>query len=92
MKEKIDQIKEFFEDNLPDYNIEYLHSDANHKFRFNHSGPTHWLRLSDEVVEDQSYETIINRFGEFNFLNTLLEAKESKIFGLTNTGLFCIND
>ena len=92
MIEKIEQIREFFEDNLSDFNIEYLHSDANHKFRFNHSGPTQWLRLSDAVFEDQSCEAIINIFSKFNFINTIVEAKDSKIFGFTNTGLYCIND
>jgi hypothetical protein len=87
MEEKIEAIESHILKGLPDSHIEYLHAGGLHKFRIQSQNPTHWLYLSDELVEDSEKAVLVNLININHIVDRFSLAPESKWLFLGHDGL-----
>ena len=72
---------------MPGRNIEYKHANSFHKFKIESDSPSHWLYLSEEVVDDSEPVILINLINIYKIVETLSNAVESKWLYLGSNGI-----
>ncbi len=89
MDEKIEAIRNHILKGIPDRAIQYKHSGRYglHKFRIEGGEPTHWLYISDEVVDDSEPVVLINLINIYHIVETLSQAEQSKWLYLSSNGI-----
>ena len=89
MDEKIEAIRNHILKGMPDRAIQYKHSGRYglHKFRIEGGEPTHWLYISDKVVDDSTPTALINLIDNYHIVEILNQAEQSKWLCLTSDGI-----
>ena len=92
MDEKLEAIRDHILEGMPGRVIEYKHSGRYglHKFRIEGREPTHWLYVSDQVVDDSEHTVLINLIN--NSVETLNQADQSKWLYLYSDGIEEVDD
>ena len=89
MNGKIEAIRNHILKGMPGRVIEYKHSGRYglHKLRIEGREPTHWLYVSDQVVDDSESTVLINLINKYHVVETLNQAEQSKWLLLTSGGI-----
>jgi len=86
MSEKIDAIKDHILEEMPRRSIEYLNENGFHKFRIEGDGPTHWLCMGEEIVDDSESDVLINFINIYRVVETFNQSENSKWLYLSGNG------
>ena len=92
MDEKINAIKNHLLKGMSGINVHYQHANELHKFRIESDGPTHWLYVSEVVVDDSKPIILINLINIYHIINTLIQADNSKWLYLESNGIREVDD
>ncbi len=94
MDEKIEAIRDHILEGMPDRAIQYKHSGRYglHKFRIEGGEPTHWLYVSDQVVDDSTPTVLINLIDNYHIVETLNQAEQPKWLYLSSNGIEEVDD
>ena len=87
MNEKILTVKNHIQKGMPDRNIEYQNAGGLYKFKIKSDGPTHWLYLSEEVVDDSDAVVLINFINIYHIVENLAQADSSKWLFMETQGI-----
>lgn len=87
MDEKVETIQNHILKGMAGRSIQYLHAGGFHKFRIENDGPTHWLYLSEVVVEDSEPVILVNLINIYHIVDTLTQADSSKWLFLDTNGI-----
>jgi DNA-binding protein YbaB len=87
MDEKIEAIQSEILSGMPDRNVQYQNAGGLNKFRMEGQGPTHWLYISEELVEDSESIILINLINIYSIVDTLNKANHSKWLYLETNGV-----
>ncbi len=87
MVEKTDAIKNHILKGMPRRSIEYLNESGFHKFRIEGDGPTHWLYMSEEIVDDSESVVLINFINIYLVVETFNQSENSKWLYLSVNGV-----
>jgi len=86
MSEKIDDIKDHILEEMPRRSIEHLNENGFHKFRIEGDGPTHWLCMSEEIIDDSESDVLINLINIYRVVKTFNQSENSKWLYLSGNG------
>jgi hypothetical protein len=93
MNEKIEQILAQLRKGFPGKPIHYQSTVNIHIFRIVTPKLTHWLYVSQEFIEDNEKEIILNLFNSaYKIIDMFKMAKSSKRLLLTNDGVKEVNE
>ena len=92
MEEKITAIKSQIVRGMPGNSIEYQYSDSLHKFKIRRNETTHWLYVSEEVIEDSPPVVLINYINIYHIADTLNNSENSKWLFLESNGIREVNE
>jgi hypothetical protein len=87
MDEKIKEVKSHIIEEIPGSRIQYQHAGGLHKLRIEGDTPTHWLYLSDEIVDDSNGIELTNLIIKNHVIKTFNKAGNSKWLFLCHGGL-----
>lgn len=87
MTEKIDAIKNHILEGMPRRSIECLNQSGFHKFRIETDGPTHWLYMSEEIVDDFESDILKNLIDIYQVVETFNQSENSKWLYLSGNGV-----
>ncbi len=87
MSEKTDAIKNHILEGMPRRSIECLNKNGFHKFRIETDGPTHWLYMSEEIVDDSESDILKNLIDIYQVVETFNQSENSKWLYLSGNGV-----
>jgi hypothetical protein len=77
MDEKTQAIANQILKGMPMRSMQYQYAGDLHRFRIEGEGPTHWLYVSRELVEDSEPVILINLINIYHVVDTLKKAAKS---------------
>ncbi len=94
MNGKIEAIRNHILKGMPGRVIEYKHSGRYglHKLRIEGREPTHWLYVSNQVVDDSEPTVLIDLIDNYHIVETLNQAEQSKWLYLFSNGIEEVDD
>jgi len=87
MDENARAIQEHILKGMPGRKIQYQRSGGLHKYRIEGNAPTHWLYVSEELVDDSEPVILINIVNDYTIVDTLNKAEKSKWLFLSQDGV-----
>ena len=87
MSGKTDVIKNHILQGMPRRSIECLNKSGFHKFRIETDGPTHWLYMSEEIVDDSESDILKNLIDIYQVVETFNQSENSKWLYLGGDGV-----
>jgi hypothetical protein len=87
MNENARAIQEQILKGMPGRKIQYQRSDGLHKYRIEGNSPTHWLYVSEELVDDSEPVILINVVNVYKIVDTLNKAEKSRWLYLSRDGI-----
>ena len=91
-KEKAKALKIAVENIFKGYVVEYQFADSLHKFRLNWTGPTHWLYVGRNFVDDHTEQELFSSLTHWNIQSVLLGAQTSRWLRLDENGVHDVDD
>ena len=77
---------------FPEGNVEYLFGNGLHKFRLEREGPSQWLYVSREFVDDHTAQEIITRFSGFQISEAFRGSPNNLWLFLSEAGVREVDD
>jgi len=87
MSEKIDAIKNHILKGMSGRSIEYSNVSGFHKFLIEGDGPTHWLYISEETVDDSESVVLISFIIIYGVVEIFNQSANSKWLYLGDNGV-----
>jgi len=92
MDDKVAAVRSFLLKGMPGSRVEHEHARGLHKFRIEGHAPTHWLYLSEELVEDSEPAFLVNSITKNRIIDHLNQSQKSTWLFLGHDGLRTVDE
>jgi hypothetical protein len=75
-----------------DGDVEYRFENELHKFRLKRNGPSHWLYVARNFVDDHTIQELIDSLSGFQIPDALRNSPQSRWLFLSETGIYEVDD
>lgn len=72
---------------FPDGNVEYVFGNSLHKFRLNRNGPSQWLYVSPDYLDDHTEEEVVASFAAWRIHEAFRTSDKSRWLFLSESGV-----
>lgn len=92
MNEKIRSLHAEVEKFHPGSNVEFKLSGELYKFRIEHQGPTQWLYISRNFVDDHTVDELMSQFHFNDFASLFQNSTKNRWVFWNEAGFFDVDD